>query len=50
MMGHAARTYKELLSATGGCPPEIDALIQQYYSRASALLPENLFLRRYFGK
>jgi hypothetical protein len=50
MMGHAARTYKQLLSATGGGPPEIDSLIQQYYSRAAALLPENPFLRRYFGK
>ncbi len=50
MMGHAACTYKELLSVTGQCPPEIDAQIRQYYSQASALLPENIFLNGLFNR
>ncbi len=48
MMGHAARTYREFLSAVGSCPPEIDARINHYYSLAFTLMPENLFLRNYF--
>ena len=50
MMGHAASTYKGLLSVTGQCPPGIDAQIRQYYSQASALLPENIFLNGLFNR
>jgi hypothetical protein len=50
MMGHATATYKELCAVTGRCPPQIDEMIRQYYSRASALIPENIFLRGYFRK
>jgi hypothetical protein len=44
MMGHAMAAYKEFLSATGNCPPEIDVKIRQYYSLAYGYIPENLFL------
>ena len=45
IMGHAMAAYKEFLSASGNCPPEIDGKMRQYYSLAYGYIPENLFLR-----
>jgi spermidine synthase len=50
MMGHATSTYKTVHSAKGTTPKNLDIYIHQYYAYAYKLMPENLFLKKYFMK